>query len=84
MTTPRKGSYSLTVPIDVGTAKDTAAAVKIALVDGGGRVVQSQIVKTAGKQPSATFALEEIPRGGLRVLVGPENADDDANVGGCR
>jgi len=78
MTTPRKGSYSLTVPIDVGTAKDTAAAVKIALVDGGGRVVQSQIVKTAGKQPSATFALEEIPRGGLRVLVGPENADDDA------
>jgi len=77
MATTRKDSYSLTVPIDVGGSKEAAAAVKVALVDGSGRVLQSQIVKTGEKQASATFELEAIPRG-ARVIVGPENADDDS------
>jgi hypothetical protein len=77
MAPTRKDSYSLTVPIDVAGSKEAAAAVKVALVDGSGRVLQSQIVKTGDKQPSATFELEAIPRG-ARVIVGPENADDDS------
>lgn len=77
MATTRKNSYSLTVPIDIGQAKDAAAAVKVALVDQSGRVLQSQIVNTTGKEPAATFDLEEIPRG-ARVVVGPEKADDES------
>jgi len=77
MATTKRDSYSLTVPIDLGQAKDAASAVKVAVVDAGGRVLQSQVVNTSGKQPSATFDLEAIPRG-ARVVVGPENADDDS------
>jgi hypothetical protein len=74
MATSRKSSFSLTVPIEASQTPDTAAVVKVAIVDDRGRVVQSQLVKTGGK-PSATFDLAEVPRN-ARVVVGPEDADD--------
>lgn len=76
MATSRRGSFSLTVPIEVSKTADTTAAVKVALVDEGGRVLQSQVVKTSGK-PEATFELSEVPKN-ARVVIGPEDADDDS------
>ena len=74
----RKDSLSLTVPIDASQAEGGGGPVKVAVVDAEGRVVQSQVVRSDGrKEASATFRLEELPRG-ARVVVGPADAEDDA------
>lgn len=77
MATTKNGPYSLTVPIDIGNAKDAAKAVKVALIDGSGKVLQSQTVETSGRQPAAKFSLDALPRG-ARVVVGPQDADDES------
>ncbi|HET7435692.1 MAG TPA: carboxypeptidase-like regulatory domain-containing protein [Thermoanaerobaculia bacterium] len=74
--TPKKERIALTVPIDIGNAADAAEAVKVALVDGSGKVIQSQVVKT-GDKAAATFELDAVPRG-ARVVIGPQDADDES------
>lgn len=65
--------FKLTVPIDVTAISDAKGSVKVAVIDGSGKI-QSQTVDVT-KAKSATFTFDEAPKG-ARVVVGPATAAD--------
>ena len=83
MATPRDAQHTLVVPLDASGVADfkPERGLKVAIVGEKGRVIASEKVKLDDKGRAEVRFAFAAPPGNVRVLVGPDDANDDEIVG---